>query len=79
MNFIITGNTRRTSYIILGYVDTSEAIDNFLEDLFWEFAEEELGQEEADKLTQKLRYETQSFEEAFVYLKEWGYGIKYAG
>ena len=79
MQFKITGNTSRTSYIILGYVDTSEPIDNFCEELFWEFAEEELGQEEADKLTKKLRYETQSYEEAFAYLKQWGYGIKYAG
>lgn len=79
MHFNITGNTRRTSYIILGYVDTGEAIDNFLNDLFWEFAEEELGQEEADKLTKRLRYETQGYEEAFAYLKQWGYGIKYAG
>lgn len=79
MEFTITGNTPKTSNNILGYVDTTEeyALDDFCEEIFWELAEEKLGQKEADKLTCKIRYETQSFDEAFKYLEQWGYGLTY--
>ena len=78
MQYTILGNTRNTKNLEVAWIDTDDefAFDDLCNETIFEIADRLFGQEKADDIVNNLKC-SDSIQEAFTLLKDWGYTIKY--